>query len=49
VSQGDQTYYLHHQPIRGFQSSMDLVLHQGLALSIPAEVRVEWPNGTQLN
>ena len=46
VSQGDQTYYLHHQPIRGFQSSMDLVLHQGLALSIPAEVRVEWPNGT---
>src|SRR6056300_801328 len=34
VSQGDQTYYLHHQPIRGFQSSMDLVLHQGLALSI---------------
>lgn len=46
VSQGDQSYYLHHQPIRGFQSSMDLVLHQGLALSIPAEVRVEWPNGT---
>mgnify|MGYP000843579695 FL=1 len=46
VSQGDQTYYLHHQPIRGFQSSMDLVLHQGLALSIPADVRVEWPNGT---
>ena len=46
VSQGDQTYYLHHQPIRGFQSSMDLVLHQGLALSIPAGVRVEWPNGT---
>ncbi len=45
VSQGDQTYYLHHQPIRGFQSSMDLVLHQGLALSAPAEVRVEWPNG----
>lgn len=45
VSQGDQTYYLHHQPIRGFQSSMDLVLHQGLALPIPAEVRVEWPNG----
>ncbi len=45
VSQGDQTYYLHHQPIRGFQSSMDLVLHQGLALSAPAEVRVEWHNG----
>lgn len=44
VTQGEQTYYLHHQPIRGFQSSMDLVLHQGLGSDEPVSVRVQWPD-----
>lgn len=45
VSSGDQSYTIDQQPIRGFQSSMDLKPHIGLSTADPVTVKVKWPNG----
>lgn len=45
ISDGLNSYYLQHQPIRGFQSSMDLRPHIGLKSSSPVDIEVTWPNG----
>ncbi len=41
----DRTYFLEQQPIRGFQSSMDLRPNFGLANDDMAAVKVIWPSG----
>lgn len=45
VSQGDNTYSVAQQPIRGFQSSMDQRPHIGLPSDNSVQVKVTWPNG----
>src|SRR6056300_1096355 len=45
VNDGTTTYTIDQQPIRGFQSSMDLRTHIGLASTGPVSVKVKWPNG----
>jgi len=45
VTQGTQTYSIAQQPIRGFQSSMDLKPHIGLPNKNPVQIKVLWPNG----
>ena len=45
VSQGDDTYSVAQQPIRGFQSSMDQRPHIGLPSDNSVQVKVTWPNG----
>lgn len=45
VNDGTTTYTVDQQPIRGFQSSMDLKPHIGLASAGPVSVKVKWPNG----
>ncbi|MDA0278255.1 MAG: VCBS repeat-containing protein [Bacteroidetes bacterium] len=45
VSQGDNTYSVAQQPIRGFQSSMDQRPHIGLPSDNAVQVKVTWPNG----
>ena len=45
VSQGDNTYTVAQQPIRGFQSSMDQRPHIGLPSDNSVQVKVTWPNG----
>ena len=44
VSQGDNTYSVAQQPIRGFQSSMDQRPHIGLPSDNSVQVKVTWPN-----
>jgi len=45
VNDGTTTYTIDQQPIRGFQSSMDLRPHIGLASTGPVTVKVLWPDG----
>lgn len=45
VRDGHSTYTIDQQPIRGFQSSMDLRPHIGLKSAGPVSVEVTWPNG----
>jgi hypothetical protein len=45
VNDGTTTYTIDQQPIRGFQSSMDLKPHIGLASAGPVSVKVKWPDG----
>ncbi len=45
VTQGDNTYSVAQQPIRGFQSSMDQRPHVGLPSNNAVQVKVTWPNG----
>jgi hypothetical protein len=45
VRDGENTYTVDQQPIRGFQSSMDLKPHIGLKSAGPVSVEVSWPNG----
>ncbi|MCW1952814.1 MAG: VCBS repeat-containing protein [Flavobacteriia bacterium] len=47
VTQEGTTYSVAQQPIRGFQSSMDLKPHIGLPSSSPVNVLVRWPNGNK--
>lgn len=51
VVQEGNTYTVAQQPIRGFQSSMDLKPHIGLPSASPVDISVLWPNGkkTALN
>ena len=45
VSDSSNTYTIDQQPIRGFQSSMDLRPHIGLRSPGPVTVEVRWPDG----
>ncbi|MEP4533171.1 MAG: VCBS repeat-containing protein [Cyclobacteriaceae bacterium] len=45
VRQGDETYYVEQQPIRGFQSSVDPRPNLGLKTADPISISVVWPNG----
>lgn len=47
VTQNTKTFNVAHQPIRGFQSSMDLRPHIGLLNNQPVTVKVTWPNGME--
>ena len=45
VYDGNSDFFLQQQPIRGFQSSMDLRPHLGLP-SNSIDIEITWPNGT---
>lgn len=45
VNDGNSNYYIQQQPIRGFQSSMDLRPHLGLPSNSPVDIEITWPNG----
>jgi len=45
VTAKDNTYFLEQQPIRGFQSSMDLRPNFGLADNESVAIEVIWPSG----
>lgn len=45
VRQGDETYYIEQQPIRGFQSSVDPRPNLGLKTVDPISISIVWPNG----
>lgn len=46
VDLGDRTLYRHQQPVRGYFSSVDPILHVGLGdAERIADVRVRWPDG----
>jgi len=47
VDDGINNFYVQHQPIRGFQSSMDLRPHLGLPTDKPVNIEVLWPDGTE--
>ena len=47
VNDGNRNYYIQHQPIRGFQSSMDLRPHLGLPSNRNIDVEITWPDGTK--
>lgn len=41
-----ETFYLEQQPVRGFQSSVDPVLHFGIGNhSMADSIQIEWPDG----
>ncbi len=46
---GKQRWYIEQQPVRGFQSSVDPVLHLGLGAGVPQDrldsLAVTWPDG----
>ena len=46
VNDGNSDFFLQQQPIRGFQSSMDLRPHLGLPSNSPVDIEITWPNGT---
>ena len=46
VYDGNSDFFLQQQPIRGFQSSMDLRPHLGLPSNSPVDIEITWPNGT---
>ena len=46
VKDGNRNYYIQHQPIRGFQSSMDLRPHLGLPSNRNVDIEITWPDGT---
>ncbi|NRA50072.1 MAG: CRTAC1 family protein, partial [Phaeodactylibacter sp.] len=46
VSAAGQAQFQQQYPIRGYQSSVDPVLHFGLPASGPVEVQVEWADGS---
>ena len=46
VSDGDNNFYVQQQPIRGFQSSMDLRPHIGLPSDENVNIEIKWPNET---
>lgn len=45
VTSGDVTYVRENFPVRGYQSSVDPVLHFGLGNAKKVNVRIEWPGG----
>lgn len=46
VEAGGRVVHLHQQPVRGYFSSIDPVLHAGLGdATVVDEVRVRWPSG----
>ena len=45
IYSGDQTFYLEHQPARGFQSSIDFRPNFGLPNNNPVNIEVLWPSG----
>lgn len=45
VGNRSQRYFAENQPIRGFQSSMDPVLHFGFVDSLSLSIKVTWPSG----
>lgn len=45
VETADNNYYLEQQPVRGFESSMDLRPNFGLASNDSINVHVTWPSG----
>ena len=47
VDDGINNFYVQHQPIRGFQSSMDLRPHLGLPTDKPVNIEVLWPDGSE--
>ena len=47
VNDGNRNYYIEHQPIRGFQSSMDLRPHLGLPSNRNVDIEITWPDGTK--
>ena len=47
VHDGNATYSVAQQPVRGFQSSMDTRPHIGLPGAQKVSVDVQWPNGTR--
>lgn len=44
---GERSWYVEQQPVRGFQSSVDPILHLGLGASVPVldSLVVAWPDG----
>ena len=46
VSDGNSSFYVQQQPIRGFQSSMDLRPHLGLPTDNPVDIEIKWPNNS---
>ena len=43
---GDQIQYLEHNPFRGYQSTVDAILHFGLGEQETIDsLTIEWPNG----
>ena len=46
VNDGKSDFFLQQQPIRGFQSSMDLRPHLGLPSNNRVDIEITWPNGT---
>ena len=48
VEQGDHTYFQELMPVRGFQSSVEPLIHVGLAANATIQsVRIQWPDGTE--
>ena len=45
IYSGHQTFYLEHQPARGFQSSIDFRPNFGLPNNNPVNIEVLWPSG----
>ena len=46
VSDGNNSFYIQQQPIRGFQSSMDLRPHLGLPSDNPVDIEIYWPDNS---
>ncbi len=42
---GPSTFFIENQPVRGFQSSMDVRPNVGLKTADPISVKVTWPSG----
>ena len=45
IETNKDTFYLEQQPIRGFQSSMDLRPNIGIGAAEKATIKINWPNG----
>ncbi|WP_047416768.1 FG-GAP-like repeat-containing protein [Cellulophaga sp. Hel_I_12] len=45
IETATDSFYMEQQPIRGFQSSMDLRPNVGIGKAVKATVKITWPNG----